>query len=118
MLKTMLMASALCVSTPALAETTADAAKKWEYVYLGLSAVDLAQTVDCLNRHACVEDNPLFGRHPKAGRLIAAKVLGGAIHYTAFRIALKENPRFALRMAQVSVGVQGGIVLMNAKFAF
>lgn len=118
--------STACLAAPALAQSTDDAeryriervAQRTELVYLGLSAADLALTLNCLDKRTCVEDNPIYGQHPKAGRLIAVKLIGGAIHYTMFRIALHENPRFALRMAQVSVGVQGGITALNVRFAF
>lgn len=97
-------------------ERTRKAAHHWELAYLGMSAVDLIQTMNFDDGE--IETNPFFRKHPRKGRIIAAKVAAGAIHYTAFRFALKENPRFALRMAQVSFGIQGGIVAMNAKLAF
>ena len=95
---------------------TVEAAEKTERVYLALSAVDLIQTLNFPD--GVVESNPLFSKHPRPARIIAAKVAAGAIHYTAFRLALREHPRFALRMAQVSVGIQGGIVGMNMRFTF
>lgn len=93
--------------------STIRAAKRAEAGYLVLKAVDFAQTAHCLNRDTCTEANPLFSKHPSTGKLLAATVASGAIQYVAFRIALKENPRFALRLAQVSLGVQGITVALN-----
>jgi hypothetical protein len=119
MIKKLLFAAALFAPAPAMAETdysaTIKAAKTTEYIYLGLSAADLVQTLSFDSD--TVETHPFYRKNPRPARIIAAKLAGGAIHYTAFRLALKENPRFALRMAQVSVVVQGGIVGMNLRLA-
>lgn len=97
---------------------TRSAAMKWELAYLALSAVDAAQTIECLDRGACHEANPLFGKHPKAGTLIAAKAGLGLVHFLAFRHINRRNPKAALRLAQISAGVQGGVVLLNARMVF
>jgi hypothetical protein len=110
--------AALCVSSPVMAESTRDTANKWEAAYLTLSAIDTAQTVSCLNRGLCDEANPLFGKHPTTFKLIAAKVAMGAVHFAVFRYINGHNPKAALRMAQISAGLQGGVVLLNARFTF
>jgi hypothetical protein len=129
-----IIAAALTFATPALAEQptyrltdpgfdlslqrTHDAALKWEVAYLALSAIDTAQTISCLNRGECDEANPLFGRHPSSTKLIAAKVVFGAVHFAIFERLNDHNPKAALRMAQISAGLQGGVVLLNARFTF
>jgi hypothetical protein len=116
--------AALSFSTPAFAQSpwagnpTHSAVMKWEVGYLALSAIDTAQTIDCLDRGECKEGNPLFGKHPRAGRLIAAKVIFGAAHFALVRHLNERNPHAALRFVQGSVLMQGGIVALNARFAF
>ena len=125
-----LAASALCFTTPVSAQPwrggtsqaawddTSSAALRWELSYLALSAVDTAQTIDCLSRNECEEANPLFGKHPSSAALIAAKVAFGAAHFVVFNHLNKRNPHGALRFAQGSVIVQGGVVALNARFSF
>jgi hypothetical protein len=91
---------------------------KWEVGYLALSAIDTAQTIDCLHRGECAEGNPLFGKHPSAGKLIAAKVLFGAAHFALINHVNERNPHAALRLVQGSVIMQAGVVGLNARFAF
>jgi hypothetical protein len=83
-----------------------------------LSAIDAAQTIRCLKRDLCEEGNPLFGRHPSAGTLIAGKLGGGVLHYLLMNELNKRDPKVALRTAQISAGLQGGVVAMNARIAF
>jgi hypothetical protein len=94
------------------------AAMKWETTYLALSAIDAAQTIRCLKRDLCEEGNPLFGRHPSAGTLISGKLGGGILHYLLMNELNKRDPKVALRTAQISAGLQGGVVAMNARIAF
>jgi hypothetical protein len=77
--------------------------------YLALSAIDAGQTIHCLDRGICEEGNPIFGKHPSAKKLILAKVGLGALHFVAFKALNDRNPRAALRLAQVSCAVQGGV---------
>jgi hypothetical protein len=93
-------------------------ALKWELSYLTLSAIDLAQTVNCLEKNKCVEANPIFGKHPKTSTLVAAKVLGGALHFAGFKYVSRRDPKTALRMAQISVGMQGAVVALNLRVGF
>jgi hypothetical protein len=114
----------LAAPSPASAESawnaadTRSAALKWELGYLALSAVDAGQTIHCLDRGICEEGNPVFGRHPSAKKLIIAKVGLGALHFVAFKALNDRNPRAALRLAQVSCAVQGGVAMLNARFMF
>jgi hypothetical protein len=94
------------------------AAMKWETTYLALSAVDAVQTIRCLKRGLCEEGNPIFGKHPSAGTLIASKLGSGLLHYVLINELNRRDPRMALRTAQISAGLQGGVVAMNARLAF
>ena len=60
----------------------------------------------------------MFGKNPKPGTLIAAKTGVSLLHLAAFAILQKQAPKYALRMAQVSAVMQGGVVALNARFAF
>src|SRR5437762_5345171 len=101
-------ALSLATSTPALGQSawnagnTRSAALKWEMGYLALSAIDTAQTIDCLQRHICEEGNPLFGKHPSAVKLILAKVGLGAAQFALFSHVNGRDPNAALRVAQIS----------------
>lgn len=99
-------------------ETTKSSALKWELGFLALSAIDAAQTIECLNRNACEETNPLFGKHPSTKSIILAKVGGGLAHFALFSYINKRSPKTALRAAQVSFALQGTVVLLNARVAF
>lgn len=99
-------------------EITQSAARKWEFGYLALSAIDAGETIHCLNRNMCDEGNPIFGKHPSAKTLILAKIGLGAIHFAAFTALNDRNPKSALRLAQVSCAVQGGVAMVNARFSF
>jgi hypothetical protein len=114
---------AACAQSPwqgaaATTSPTKSAALKWELGYLALSAIDTAQTIDCLNRELCVEGNPILGKHPSSLKLIAGKVGLGLLHFTAFSRINDKNPRGALRVAQISCALQGTVVGLNARFTF
>lgn len=120
MMKRLIIAAALCCAstTPALAAIKADA-MKWEAGYQVLSAIDTAQTVYCLHHDPdCEESNPLFGKHPKAWKLVAAKVVFGGLHFVLVDRLANPNPKAALRVAQISVVLQGTIVGLNARVIF
>jgi len=109
---------------PAFAESSWSAAEtrssalKWELSYLALSAIDTAQTINCLKRDICEEGNPLFGKHPSSKKLIAAKIGLGAVHFALFTRLNDHNPKAAMRLARVSFAVQGTVVGLNARFMF
>ena len=93
-------------------------AMKWETTFLALSAVDAAQTIRCLKRDLCQEANPLFGKHPSAATIVGSKLAGGLLHYALINDLNKRDPKLALRTAQISAGLQGGVVAMNARISF
>jgi hypothetical protein len=126
-------ALSISISAPAHAETgwrlenagsdlrtreTRSAALKWELGFLALSAIDAAQTIECLNRHACTEVNPLFGKRPSTRTIILTKLGGGLAHFALFSYINDRDPKLALRAAQVSFALQGTVVLLNARVTF
>jgi hypothetical protein len=123
----------LCISAPALAEDvgqlsarsyridqaeTQKAAMRWEIGYQLLSAVDLVQTISWCAHHNPCEGNPVLGKHPSPEKLIALKLVGGAAHFMLLERLSKRNPKAALRVAQVSFGLQGAVVGLNFKTIF
>jgi hypothetical protein len=123
-------ASALTFATPAFAgeiadnryrieaEATRKAVMRYEIAYLALSAADLVITVRCLERNECEEMNPVWGKHPSTQKLVIGKIAGGVIHFAAIRYIADRNPKLALRLAQISVAVQGGVVGFNLTSEF
>lgn len=97
---------------------TKSAAYKWEATFLALSAIDAVETISCLNRTTCKEHNPIWGHHPSTGKIVAAKLGLGLVHFGVFKLIADRNPHTALRAAQISAAVQGGVVLLNLKSTF
>lgn len=93
-------------------------AEKWEIGYLALSAIDAAETISCLNRNVCTEDNPIWGRHPSTAKIVLTKLGLGAAHFAIFKVAERKSPRTALLGAQLSAILQAGIVGLNFRTAF
>ena len=98
--------------------STRSSAVKWEIGYLALSAIDAGETIDCLHRAVCDEGNPIIGSHPSAKKVILTKVGLGAVHLFAFSKINAQNPKAAMRLAQISCAVQGGVALLNARLSF
>lgn len=114
----LIAAVVLAYAAPAAAATKADA-MHWELGYQLLNVADTATTIYCLDRvSGCEESNPLFGKHPKAWKLIAAKAVFGGLHFVLVDRLANHNPKAALRVAQISVFAQGTIVGLNARVVF
>lgn len=107
-----------CAQTARSYDATKSAADKWEAGFLALSAIDAAETISCLDRNVCNESNPIWGKHPSTGKIILTKLGLGAVHFVTFKLIERKDPRTALRAAQISAIVQGGVVLLNAHVAF
>ena len=91
---------------------------RWELSYLALSAIDTAQTLDCLHRNKCSEGNPIFGSHPSAKRLIVTRVLIGAAHFAVFKALNDRNPINGRSFAIGGAVVEGGVVALNMRYTF
>lgn len=99
-------------------EPLQQSALKWEMSYLALSAIDAAQTIECLNRDRCQEANPIMGKSPSTAKILLVKAGLGLVHFTLFRTLNRKDPKLALRTAQISAGLQAGVVMLNARVAF
>jgi len=97
---------------------TRSAAYKWEAGFLALSAIDAVETISCLNRSSCTEGNFIWGHHPSTGKVVAAKLGLGLVHFGIFKLLVDHDPHTALRAAQISAAVQGTFVVINARTAF
>lgn len=99
-------------------QRTKSAAYKWEAAFLTVSAIDAVETISCLNRATCTEHNPLWGSHPSSGKIVAAKLGLSLVHFGVFKLIADRDPHTALRAAQISAAVQGGIAALNLRTAF
>jgi hypothetical protein len=117
MKRALILAPLLAFATPAHADTLS-AANHWEAAYVALNIIDTIQTMDCIHRDLCEEANPIMGKHPSDAKLIIGKVLLVGIQFAIFERAKAHNPKSALRVAQIGVGMTGATVALNARFTF
>ena len=102
------------VPTPALA----DGFTNREIAFQVLNAADAVQTCDFLKRGVAQELNPLFGKHPSCGKVIAFKIVGGGIHYALVSKINETDPKLAKIIQIITIAVQGGVVAANLRFVF
>jgi hypothetical protein len=95
-----------------------DRIRHLEIAFQALNAADFAVTAHCLRRDICHELNPLLGRHPSTGKLLAVKIGTGAVHYLVARRLARTDPGAARVFEIVSIVVQGGVVAANARILF
>jgi hypothetical protein len=107
---------ALALATPTAAH--ADAFTNREIAFQVLNMADAATTIDCLNRDVCHETNPILGRRPTTGGILAFKAAEGALHYFIARELNKRDPKAARIFQTVSIVFQGGVVASNLRFTF
>ena len=112
-----LFLAALIFSSPALAEDARDL-DRLEIAFQVLNAADFASTEYCMRRGTCHEGNPLFGKSPSTGRLLAIKASEGIVHYALARWMAERDPHGARIFEYVSIGVQGAVVTANLRFVF
>lgn len=140
-MRILIAATSLLLATPALAEpygpvepvpaaTPTDTfeqrispaeyrAYRWEAAYQVLNIIDTVQTIRAMDSGRAVESNPIYGKHPTRGRIVATKVACAMIH-GAFVVHLVKSgrPRTATRVAKISAIIQGGVVAANLRFSF
>lgn len=114
MFRQALIAAALLSAAPAAAKDVPDS----EYVFQALNLIDGIQTRDCLRRDVCYEANPLLGRNPSTTKLLGVKIGTGVVHYVIARHLYARNPKAAHLFETITIGIQGGIVAANLRFAF
>ena len=89
-----------------------------EIVYQVLNAVDAVQTISCLDRGVCHELNPLLGRNPSAGKVLAFKAASGGVYYLVTKLLQAEAPGAVGAWQITSIAIQGGAVAWNMQFVF
>ena len=92
--------------------------RKLEIAYQVLNLVDLAETIICINRNRCEELNPMIGRNPSNGRLVAYKLATGAVHYVVTRHLFNKHPDVLDEWMVGSLVLQGGVVMWNLQHFF
>lgn len=114
-----LLALAALVATPAAADTYGPPDwQDWEKAFVVASAADLGTTVYCIERHKCSEANPILGRHPSTGELVAFKVAGVALQYKLVSKIAESDPEAAKWVAIVSTILTAGVATANLRFVF
>lgn len=93
-------------------------ANRWEAAYLAFNAVDVIQTCDILSRGVAKETNPIVGKNPSCGKLIAYKGAMSGVQYLLYRQILRRSPKAARLTAQLSTGLQGAVVGLNLRYTF
>jgi hypothetical protein len=83
------------------------------WIAQGLAATDIAMTCTIL-ADGGREINPLLGRNPSCGKLIAVRSGIIAVQYFLVRHAIRQNPERAGKFMNVVIGIQGIPVVWNA----
>lgn len=109
-----LIAAALAAPMPA----HADELTRYEVAFQVLNAADAVQTCDFLARGRAYELNPLLGKHPSCPKVIGFKIAAGGVHYLLVREIAKTDPKLAKIVEILTIGIQGGVVAANLRFAF
>lgn len=114
-LKFAAIAACLMLSTPSHA---LDAWEKRQIAFHTLNAVDVIQTCHVLQSGKGYELNPIFGRNPDCGTLVAAKI-GGSILQQIIATELRKRDEKAAKLFQIiGVGIQGSVVAWNFTVVF
>jgi hypothetical protein len=88
----------------------------WRYAGWAMAVADIASTQSCLKRGTCQEANPLYGKNPSLGKMLAIRVpLEVAIDFAA-RELFKSHPNTAIRVVQVKTIGTGVVVGLNLRF--
>lgn len=89
-----------------------------EIAYQLLNVIDGVQTISCLEAGKCEEMNPLLGKRPSAGEVVAFKIAGGGLHYLGTRFLEDKFPEAVAPFQIISVVAMGGAVAWNMQFVF
>ena len=117
MTQSKLAAIAVCLmlSTPSHA---LDAWQKRQVAFHTLNAIDTIQTCHVLQSGKGYELNPIFGRNPDCGTLVAAKIGGSILHQIISSELRKRDEKAAKLFQIISIGIQGGVVMWNFTVVF
>jgi len=109
------LTACLMLSTPSHA---LDAWQKRQVAFHTLNAIDTIQTCHVLQSGKGFEVNPIFGRNPDCGTLVAAKI-GSSILQQIIASELRKRDEEAAKLFQIiSIGIQGGVVVWNFTVVF
>jgi hypothetical protein len=95
-----------------------DAWEKRQITYHTLNAVDTIQTCHILQSGKGYELNPVFGRNPDCGTLVAAKIGASILHQIIATELRKRDERAAKLFQIITIGVQGSVVVWNFSVVF
>jgi hypothetical protein len=114
-LKLTVLTACLTLSAPSHA---LDAWQKRQVMFHTLNAIDTIQTCHILQSGKGHELNPVFGRNPDCGTIVAAKI-GGSILQQIIASELRKHDEKAARLFQIiSIGMQGSVVTWNFTVVF
>ncbi len=108
------LAALALIATPA----HADGFQTREIAFQALNAADAAQTCHIVGTGRGVELNPLLGRHPSCGKVIAFKAGVGVLHYLLADYFRDRDPRAARIFQIATIAIQGGVVTANMRLVF
>jgi hypothetical protein len=95
-----------------------DSWEKRQVAYHTLNAIDTIQTCHVLQSGKGYELNPIFGKTPDCGTLVAAKI-GGSILHQIISSELRKHDEKAAKLFQIiSIGFQGSVVVWNFSVVF
>lgn len=101
----------------ALNQARTDKWFKLEYSYQALNAIDALETCTFLSEGTAHEANPLYGKHPSCGKVVAIKAASGALHYFLTSRMRRAGDADNLKWFEMfSIGVQGAVDGWNLQF--
>jgi len=115
----LLLAAGSCEMLQANSKDWSEYDQKLWKSYLTLSAIDTYQAfvmIDCQKQAHCpiVERNPLLGKRPKKGEVVALKIVGNLIIYQM----LEQSPNQRTKALRWLNGVQGLVVTHNGFYYY
>lgn len=87
--------------------------KRYEMVYQGLAAIDLAETIIGLSGNRLQEANPVLGENPSTITVIGYKAAWSVAHYYVAKYLTGHNIHAARIFEGLSIGLQGSAVTWN-----
>lgn len=112
-----LIALAFCLALASPSKAL-DAWDKRQIAFHTLNAIDTIQTCHVLQSGKGYELNPIFGRNPSCGTLVATKIGGSILHQIIASELRKHDEKAAELFQIISIGVQGGVVVWNFTVVF
>jgi len=89
-----------------------------EFTYQALNVFDAVETISCVHKPTCVEGNPILGKKPSNGKIIAFKLAAAGLHYGIYRYMISKSYQQALVFEVGTNAVQGVVCALNLRYAF